>query len=352
MEKRKVMQGNIATAEAAVRAGCRFFCGYPITPQTSITEYLSTRMAEVEGEFIQAESEVAAINMLMGASAGGMRAMTATAGPGLSLMAEGLSCMAAGRYPGVIVDVQRGGAGAGTITASQSDYNFVTKTLGHGGLRAFVLAPMSVQEVADFTFRAFDIADKYKNPVVILSDGVIGQMMEPVVLPEYKTVLPDKSDWIADGCEGRERRVIRDYDLGNRELLEKRYIAASEMYEKWQQEEVVWENIQMDDAEVVIVAYGTSARIAKTVVTKLRSEGHKVGIIRPITLFPFPYDVISKLDKNTVKAVLVVEMAIPAQMYDDVKMVLDRNIPMHSATRCGGIVITPEEIEAALRKIM
>ncbi len=352
MEKKKVMQGNIATAVAAVRAGCRFFCGYPITPQTSITEYLSTRMCEVGGEFVQAESEVAAINMLMGASAGGLRAMTATAGPGLSLMAEGMSCMAAGRYPGVIVDVQRGGGGSGTITASQSDYNFVTKTLGHGGLRAFVLAPMSVQEVADFTFRAFDIADKYRNPVIVLSDAVIGQMMEPVALPEFKKELPDKSDWIANGCEGRERRVVRDYDLGNRELLEKRYIAANDMYEKWQQEEVVWENIQMDDAEIVILAFGTAARIAKSVVTKLRKEGHKVGIIRPVTLFPFPYDVISKLDNKTVKAVLVVEMAIPAQLYYDVKLALDRKIPLHSATRCGGIVITPEEIEAALRKIM
>jgi len=351
MGKKVVMQGNIATAEAAIRAGCKFFAGYPITPQTTITEYLSWRMPEVDGQFVQAESEVAAINMIIGSSAGGARTMTATSGPGLSLMAEGMSVLVAGRMPSVIVDVQRSGAGGGGILASQSDYNFVTKSVGHGGQRAYVLGPSSVQELADLTYYAFDFADKYRTPVIIMSDGTTGQMMEPVELPEFKTEFPDKNDWIATGCKGRERRIVKEYNFDNNEL-EQRYIKNNEMYEKWAKEEVMLEEMMVEDAEIIIAAWGIGARVAKTTIKKLRAEGIKIGLIRPITLYPFPYETFNKLDPAKVKTVLAVEMSMPPLMYDDVRLGLEGRIPVHSFTRAGGITITPEEIEEAARKLL
>lgn len=352
MEKKQVMEGNIAVSEAAMRAGCTFYAGYPITPQSSITEYLSHKMFEKNREFVQAESEVAAINMVAGASAGGARAMTATSGPGFSLMAEGMSFMSAGRFPGVIVDVQRSGAGGGGILASQSDYNYATKTLGHGGLRAFVVGPESVQESVDWTYRAFDIADEYRTLVIVMTDGMIGQMMEPVSLPEYRelSTLPYK-DWIAEGAEGRERRVVKEFSFDNYEL-ERWYKERAAIYEEWADKLTQYEDYRMEDAEIVITAWGSTARISKTAIDTLREQGLKVGLIRAITLHPFPSARIAALDAAKVKHVLSVEMSDPVQFYEDVDRALRGRIPLSHFSRSGGVMITPDDIEGAIQKLL
>lgn len=348
MKKKQVWQGNEAMAEAAIRAGCTFYAGYPITPQSSITEYLSWRMPESGGKFVQAESEVAAINMLVGSSAAGVRTMTATSGPGFSLMAEGMSVLAAGSMPSVVVDVQRSGAGGGNIIASQSDYNYATKSLGHGGLKAYVVGPAYVQELVDEVYSAFDFADQYKTLVIVMSDGLIGQMMEPIVLPEFKKEWPDRSDTVPNGCHGREKRIIREFDFDTA-VLEQRYIKLNKMYEIWNENEVKVEEIFMDDAEYVIAAWGTTARICITVLEHLRNEGIKVGMIRPITLHPFPYKNFKELSTEKIKGVLTVEMSMPAQFYHDVKMELNRAIKHEWFSRSAGNIITPDEIEEAFK---
>lgn len=350
MAKKVLMQGNVAAAEAAIRAGMALYAGYPITPQTTLTEYLSWRMEEVGGQFIQAECEPAAINMVLGASVGGARAMTATSGPGFSLMQEGLSAMCGGHLPSVVINVMRSGAGGGSITSSQADYNLATKSAGHGGLRAFVEAPSSVQEFVDLVYDSFDIAEKYRTPVVILVDGMIGQMHEPVVIPKFKQ-FEDRRATMAPGEKGRPKRVFKD-TLSVPVLVEKEYDKACEMYEVWQKEEVRCEELYLDDAEYVIVAFGSAARIASGAVQKLREEGIKVGMLRPVTLFPFPKERIAQICKDKVKAVLTVEMARPAMFYEDVSMYLDKDIPHHVCTRAGGVIITPEEVEEAFRKIL
>lgn len=310
---KQVMEGNIAVCESAIRAGCKFYAGYPITPQTSITETLSYRMEEENGVFVQAESELAAINMVAGASAGGMRAMTATAGPGFSLMAEGMSFLCASQLPAVIVDVMRTGPGGATIRPSQSDYNYATKTLGHGGHRGFVVAPCTVQECADWTFRGFDISDKFRVPFVLLSDGMIGNMLEPVELPEPIKELP-KRDYIVDGCEGRKFRDQKDFER-NPAILEAFYKSRNDLYKMWADTMAEYEMYRMEDAEYVIAAFGSSARISKGSIDALREEGYKVGLIRPITLHPFPAKPFAVLDPKTVKFVLTVEMSDPKQFY-------------------------------------
>lgn len=350
MAKKVLMQGNVAAAEAAIRAGLDLYAGYPITPQTTLTEYLSWRMEEVGKQFIQAECEPAAINMVLGASVGGARAMTATSGPGFSLMQEGLSAMCGGHLPGVVINVMRSGAGGGSITSSQADYNLATKSAGHGGLRAFVEAPSSVQEFVDLVYGSFDIAEKYNNPVVILADGMIGQMHEPVNLPDFMTY-NDRKLTMAPGEKGRPKRVFKD-TLSVPALVEKEYDRACKMYEQWQEDEVKCEEMFMQDAEYVIVAFGSAARISSGVIAKMREEGVKVGMIRPITLFPFPKKQIAAICADRVKAVLTVEMARPAMFYEDVSMHLSKEIPHYSCTRAGGIIITPEEVEDALRNIM
>ena len=235
MDKKELLEGNVAVSMAALRAGCQFFAGYPITPQTTITEYLAVELPKSGGSFIQAESEVAAINMIAGAAAGGMRVMTATSGPGLSLMAEGMSYMAGAGLPGVIIDVQRSGAGGGNLLASQSDYNYTTKTLGHGGLRAFTVGPESVQEAVDWTYRGFEIADQYRTLFILLTDGMNGQMMEPVKIPEAKADFSPR-DYIVSGKRGRERRVLKEFEF-DVYTLEKKYKQYAQMYQHWAEQD-------------------------------------------------------------------------------------------------------------------
>jgi 2-oxoglutarate ferredoxin oxidoreductase subunit alpha len=286
------MKGNEAVAEAAVRAGCKFFAGYPITPQNEIPEYMSRRLPETGGVFVQGESEVASINMLFGASSTGARVMTSSSGLGISLKTEGVSYMAAARLPAVIVNVSRGGPGIGSIQPAQQDYLQATKAMGSGGHRLMVFAPSTVQEAIDMTFKAFDRADRDRNPVMILMDGCVGAMMEPVVLPEFKTEFPDKSDWIATGAKGRKCRFISSFDAATTEALEieagnKR---AAAIYKSWQKNDVEVEEYMAEDADIVIAGYGIIGRIGRTAVDQLRAEGIRAGLIRPKTLSPFPYE--------------------------------------------------------------
>ncbi len=350
MNTTQILQGNIALCEAALRAGCSFYAGYPITPQTSITEYLSYKMEEHGRDFVQAESEIAAINMVAGASAGGARAMTATSGPGFSLMAEGLSFIASSKFPAVVVNVGRGGPGGGNIKPSQSDYNYATKTLGHGGFRAFTIAPKSVQEIADWTYRAFDIAEKYNCLVIILMDGMLGQMMEPVQLPEPLANIPKREN-IVCGKEGRERRVLKDFETVPEkfELITKERAA---LYEFWEKECAVADDYCMDDAEYVIAAWGSAARIAITAIDMLREEGIPIGLIRPVTLHPFPVHRFQALDSNKIRKVMSIEMSDPRQFYYDVNFSLENRIPLTYYTRSGGMVLSPDEICAAVKERM
>ncbi len=287
MKTRILMKGNEAIAEAAVRAGCRFYAGYPITPQNEIPEYLSWRMLEVGGVFIQAESELAAINMVYGASAAGIRAMTSSSSPGISLKQEAISFLAGAELPAVIINMQRGGPGLGNISASQADYFQAVKGGGHGDYKMIVYAPYSVQELWDFTMLAFDKADEYRTPVMILGDAIIGQMMEPFYPNDYqKPELPEK-DWILDGCDGRLPRVIKTLYMGDGEL-EMMNNKLQKKYKNIKSKEVISESHFIDDAELVVVAFGIAARIALSSVFRLRRRGIRVGLFRPVTLFPFP----------------------------------------------------------------
>lgn len=350
MEK-KFMKGNEAIAEAAVRAGCRFFAGYPITPQNEIPEYLSRRLPEVGGAFVQGESEIASINMICGAAAAGVRAMTSSSSPGISLKAEGISTLAGARLPAVIVDVARSGAGTGQILPGQNQYNVATKAPGHGGFKVIVLAPSTVQEAVDLTYKAFNYADRDRNPVIVLADGVIGGMMEAVVLPEHKTDLPDKSDWVIGGCKGRKNRVNSSY-IHEVSALEQFQKDCAAMYERWQAEDVQVEQYLTEDAEIVIASYGISARAAKTAVRELRKEGVKVGLVRPITVLPFPYAEFDQLDYGTVKQILTVEMCIPGLMVEDVRCAVAKRASVCSFGRGGGFVISPDEVVAEVKKML
>ena len=350
MEK-KFMKGNEAIAEAAVRAGCRFFAGYPITPQNEIPEYLSWRLPEVGGVFVQGESEIAAISMVHGAAAGGCRAMTSSSSPGIILKAEGISTLAGARLPAVIVDVARSGAGTGQILPGQNQYNVATKAPGHGGFKVIALAPSTVQEAVDLTFKAFDYADRDRNPVIILADGVIGGMMEAVVLPELKTTFPDKSDWVINGCKGRDMRVNSSYghDVAKLEQFQKDCAA---MYERWQREDAQVEMFLAEDAEIIITAYGISARAAKSAIRELRKNGVKIGLVRPITVSPFPYAAFDQLDYSRVKHILSVEMCIPALMVEDVKCAVARRAEISTFGRGGGFVISPDQVVDAVQNLL
>lgn len=323
---RVLMKGCEAIAEAAVRAGCRFFAGYPITPQNEIPEYFARRLPEVGGNFVQGESEVASVNMVYGAAAAGTRSMTSSSSPGIALKSEGISYCAAARVPIVYSNISRGGPGVGAIQPAQQDYFQATKASGNGGFRMMVLAPSTVQEAVDLTYAAFDYADRDMNPVLILADGVIGTMMEPVELPEMKSdeeiaaIKESKKKW---ACIGHE------LDYANRSWIQpgqwdtKKMQAwnedAAKMYASWEKDVMV-EEYQIEDAELVLTAYGISARICKSVVDILRKEGYKIGLIRPITVSPFPYASYDKINYDICKAVLDVEMSIPAQFVEDVEM--------------------------------
>lgn len=348
--KRLLMKGNEALAEAAIRAGCKCYFGYPITPQNEIPEYMSRRMPEVGGVFLQAESEIAAINMVFGASAMGARAMTSSSSPGISLKQEGISYLAGAELPAVIVNIQRGGPGLGNISASQADYFQAVKGGGHGDYRLLVYAPASVQEMVDLTIKGFDMADKYRNPVMILADGVLGQMMEPFEFKEMEMIeLPAKT-WALTGSKGREPNLIRSLYLKNEGELEQRNYVLKKKYDAMRENEVMYESLFIDDADIILVAYGTSARVSKAAMNLLRKEGIKVGMIRPITLFPFPEEIISKT-ADRVKKILVVEMSL-GQMVEDVRLSVNGKAEVGFYGRTGGGIVNVEEVCENIRKML
>ncbi len=337
------MRGNHALGEAAVRAGCRFYFGYPITPQNEVAEYMSERLSKIEGGvFIQAESEIASIHMVIGASMAGGRVMTSSSGPGISLKQEGISFLSSLELPAVIVNMSRGGPGMGNIAPSQSDYFQATRGGGHGDYRTIVLAPNSCQELADLTYKAFDLADQYRIPVIILGDGMLGQMMEPVKLPPEIQIkkLPHK-DWVITGAKGRQSRIIHSLYLDPQKAEEHNW-KLMRKYEKISKEEVRWEGYFLDDAKIIVVAFGIAARIAKGAIKRIRGEGLKVGLFRPITLWPYPYKVLKELSKKT-HHFFVFELNM-GQMVEDVKIGLEGNGDVYFYGRPGGIIPTPLEI--------
>jgi 2-oxoglutarate ferredoxin oxidoreductase subunit alpha len=344
--KKLLMKGNEAIAEAAVQAGCRFYAGYPITPQNEIPEYLSWRMEETGGVFIQAESEIAAISMVYGASACGARAMTSSSSPGISLKQEGLSFLAGAELPAVVVNIQRGGPGLGNISASQADYFQAVKGGGHGDYRLLVYAPYSLQELWDLTMRAFDKAEEYRNPAMILADGVIGQMMEPFVpTPYVRPALPEK-DWVLDGCAGREPRVVKSLYVEEGEL-EAKNCTLQKKYQLMRDREVLSQAYETEDAELIIVAFGIAARIAMTAVGRLRRQGRRVGFFRPVTLFPFPEKELRELSLSGNRRFMVVELNA-GQMVEDVKLSVLGRAEVLFYGRPGGAVITPGELQDRL----
>ncbi|MFC1808911.1 3-methyl-2-oxobutanoate dehydrogenase subunit VorB [Candidatus Omnitrophota bacterium] len=341
--------GNEAIAEAAIQAGCSFYGGYPITPQNEICAYFARRMPEVGGTFIQSESEVAAINMVFGAAVAGVRCMTSSSSPGISLKQEGISFIAACQLPVVIVNMMRGGPGLGDIRPAQSDYFQATKGGGHGDYRLIVFAPHNVQEAYDLTFNAFNYADYYRNPVMILGDGILGQMMEPFeqINPECNLVLPEK-DYVLDGCAGREPRSIMSLFLKEGEL-EGHNDKLQQKYKRIAEEITSVEMIDTDDADVIIVAYGTVARICQTVMREAKEQGIKVGLIRPITLWPFPSKEIDEKVNGNAK-VLVVEMSA-GQMVEDVRLALNGKVEVEFYGRMGGGIPYVEEVLDKVRTI-
>ena len=345
MAERILMKGNEAIAEAAIRAGCRHYFGYPITPQTEIAAYMAKKMPKIGGVFLQAESEVASINMVYGAAAAGMRVMTSSSSPGISLKAEGLSYIAGSDVPALVVNVQRGGPGLGGIQPSQSDYFQATKGGGHGDYRMIVLAPASVQEMASLTIKGFELADKYLMTSMILADGTIGQMMEPITFEDAEIKTYEKP-WALTGTEKkRAHNVVNSLYLKPDEL-EKKNFERYEKYAEIEKNEAMWEEYMMDDAEVCVVAFGIAARVAKNAVAAARSEGIKVGLIRPITLWPFPNAAFAKAEK--VKAFVSVELSM-GQMIEDVKLATECKKPVSLCNRCGGMIPSPDEVLEAIR---
>lgn len=337
------MKGNEAIAEAAIRAGCLRFYGYPITPQTEVSAYMSKKMPKVGGLFMQAESEIAAINMVYGSAAAGVRAMTSSSSPGISLKAEGISYIAGADLPCVVLNIVRGGPGLGGIQPAQSDYFQATKGLAHGDFQLVVLAPSSIQECVDLTYEAFDIADQYRMPVMLIGDGMLGQMMEPVTFPEeYKgRDLPEKT-WATNGTQmKRKHNVVNSLYIEPNEL-EKLVVERYKKYDYIKETEVKYETENIKDADVVLVAYGTIARIAKSAMQKARNEGIKVGLIRPITLWPFPEKIISETAKKA-KSFLAVEMSM-GQMVEDVRLAVNGQADVHFYGRTGGVIPTPDEV--------
>jgi 2-oxoglutarate ferredoxin oxidoreductase subunit alpha len=343
-----LMKGNEAIAESAIRAGCRCFFGYPITPQTEVAAYMAKRMPKEGGVYLQAESEIAAINMVYGAAATGARAMTSSSSPGISLKGEGISYMAGADLPGVIVNVQRGGPGLGGIQPSQSDYWQATRAMGHGDFHVIVLAPSTVQEMADEVFEAFELADTYRTPVMILADGMLGQMMEPVVLPEPRASMPAKP-WATTGHKGaRPHNVVNSLHL-QPEDLERCNIERFERYTTVKAKEQRAETHLVEDAEIVVVAFGACARIARSAVGKAREKGIRVGLIRPVTLWPYPVDAIEASVAGA-KAYLTVEMNM-GQMVDDVRLAVNGRRPVEFFGHAGGIIPTPSEVLGEIERM-
>jgi len=350
--QKELWKGNEAIAEAAVRAGCKAYFGYPITPQNEIPEYMSVRMPQAGGVFLQAESEVAAINMVYGAAAAGVRAMTSSSSPGISLKQEGISYLIGAELPAVIINMMRGGPGLGTIQAGQADYFQATRSPGHGDGHMIVLAPASIQEAADLVAEAFDLSDIYRNPVMILADGMIGQMMEPIVWREKKPVELPKKDWAATGREadGKTHFVTSlrlqsaQNELFNQELMDK--------YQLMTQQEIRWEAHDCEDAQIIIVAYGTTARICQSAARKLRQEGIRAGVFRPISLWPYPYEALRALAaQSAVQSVLTVEMSL-GQMVEDVRLALGGLKPTPFYGRTGGMIPETDQVADQVRQIL
>jgi 2-oxoglutarate ferredoxin oxidoreductase subunit alpha len=346
---KKLMSGNAAIGEAAIRAGCAFYSGYPITPQNELTEYMAQNLSRRKGcTFIQAESEISAINMVYGASVVGVRAMTSSSSPGISLKQEGISYLAACELPAVIVNMSRGGPGLGSISAAQSDYFQATRGGGHGDYRTIVLAPSSVQELADFTERAFDLADKYLMPVIILGDGMLGQMMEPVEFKgDYPDVLPVRSRALR-GAKGRPSLIIKTFTSNPAELEELNW-SLHRRYQLIKKNETTYETFMTDDAKLIVVAFGIGARIAKGAVKNARAAGRKVGLFRPITLWPFPTEKMQELEK-TCHNFLDFELNM-GQMIEDVQLSLSDKANISFYGRPGGVTALPDEILRVITRI-
>ncbi len=344
-----LMNGNSAIGEAAIRAGCQCYFGYPITPQNELIEYMATHLSRKKGcSFIQAESEISAINMVFGASLAGVRVMTSSSSPGISLKQEGISYLAACELPAVIVNMSRGGPGLGSISASQSDYFQATRGGGHGDYRTIVLAPSSVQELADLTYKAFDLADKYRIPVIILGDGILGQMMEPVEFRyEAPEELPIRSGPLR-GAKGRPSKIVKTF-TSNPATLEELNWSLLRRYQLIKQEETAFETFMVDDAQLIVVAFGIAARIAKGAIKTARAKGLKVGSLSPITLWPFPSGKIKELAKR-IKYFLVLELNM-GQMLEDVQLALEGKAEVSFYGRTGGVIPTPNEVFRILSRL-
>jgi 2-oxoglutarate ferredoxin oxidoreductase subunit alpha len=343
------MRGNEALCEGAIIAGCRYYFGYPITPQNEVPAYMSMRMPEVGGVFLQAESEIGSINMVWGASLAGKRVMTSSSSPGISLMQEGISYLAAAQLPAVIVNMVRGGPGLGNIAPAQSDYFQAVKGGGHGDYRTIVLAPATVHELTHLMVDAFDLADLHRTPVIVLGDGALGQMTEALTLPEPSgRKLPEK-EWVLDGCAGREPRKIMSLRLSPQGALEELNLELQKKYDRIEREEQRYESIAIDDAEIVLVAFGMASRIAKASIMRAREEGIRVGLIRPITLWPFPTAVIDEMSRHRrVKGFIDVEMNL-GQMIEDVRLSVNGRKTVAFYGRTAGMLPDEEEL---YRKIL
>jgi len=348
MGDKVLMRGNEVIAEAAIRAGCQCYFAYPITPQAELLEHMAEHMPRLGRTFVQAESELAAISMVYGAASVGVRTMTSSSSPGISLKQEGISYLAGSSLPSVIVNVMRGGPGLGDIAPSQADYFQATKGGGHGDYHMIVLGPSTVPEAGTLTMLAFDLADKYRTPVMILADGMLGQMMEPVQLPEPIDIasLP-KKEWATTGAKVRDPNIILSFDL-DPEVLKQMNLELQRRYREIEKNEVRYEELQTEDADIVIAAYGTTARIVKTVIRMARAEGIKLGLFRPITLWPFPYEPLKKLSAR-VQTVLTVEMSA-GQMWEDVRLAVAERADTPFYGEMGGVVPTPRGILSEVKK--
>lgn len=342
-----LMKGNEAIAEAAIRAGCEAYYGYPITPQTEVLEYMARRMPALKRAFVQAESELGAINMVYGAACTGARVMTTTSSPGYSLMQEGISYIVCSHLPAVVVNVMRGGPGLGNIQPAQGDYLQMTKGGGHGDYNTIVLAPSTVQETVDLIIEAFDLADKYRWLVTVIADGMIGQIMEPVELPEMREVERRQQPWALTGAKGRPKNVITSLYLGGPNL-ERVNLELQATIKEIVANEVRYETFMADDAKILIASYGTAARIARTAIRQARKEGIKAGLFRPITVFPFPYAELREAAQG--KQILVVELNA-GQMLEDVRLAMKDEVPITFYGKMGGVVPLPEDILEEINKL-
>jgi len=345
---KKLMKGNEAIAEAAIRAGCEAYFGYPITPQTEVLEYMSRRMPELGRVFVQAESELGAINMVYGAACTGARVMTSTSSPGFSLMQEGVSYIALSFVPCVLVNIMRGGPGLGNIQPSQGDYFQATKGGGHGDYNPIVLAPATIQEAVDLVVEAFDLAEKYTQPVVIIADGMVGQIMEPVEFPEMQEIRRATFPWALTGAQDRPHNIITSLFL-NANQLEEQNLRLQRIIAEIRANEVRYTEYMMDGAEIVVVAYGTAGRIVQTAVKQARAQGIPVGLFRPISVFPYPYEALGRV-ADTTRQFLVVELNA-GQMLEDVRLATCNRVPISFFGKMGGLVPLPEEILAEIKKL-